>query len=689
MKRWCVLAAFALSAAASEAVVFPVTSLNDAGPGSLRDAIAQANAAGGPDSITFAVTGTITLTTGQIRIDGPLTIVGPGANLLTVDGNQSSRIFTIFENNAPACPALSGPSDFLVTISGLTLKNASRIVVDSSGGAILSAKSLVLDSVIVRDNAAKNGGGVSFLGQYPGQTLTIVDSQFIDNRAKETIAGNTGAYNGGALIIADNCNGARVATAVSITRSLFQGNSVQPGPLEGRGGAIANYGWGTFTLTDSRIVDNHVEIPNPRVGSFSYPGGGMHSDGRTVTIDRSEIAGNSADYGGGISFANAFVDLQAPGSALEVHLLNTTVSGNVANISGGALNLFANVAAELLNSTVVLNSADPTRTGGIRSATGAGLASATLELVSSIVARNTTVDCGASPVLPVVATNSIVRILNPSQCSFSGTDNLFNQDPLVAPLAFNGGPTRTHALGADSPAIDTGINPVPFATDQRGAGFPRVLGPAADIGAFESPAVCSGFTDVDPASAFCANVKWLKNRAITLGCTSATLYCPTAVVSRLAMAAFMNRLGTALTIEPVQMQAQIGALDPDASPIVCVTGDFSTAGFPRRGYIDGVLTGIAATDVGVAIDLVRSSNAGASWDTVVTNLQFQSFRAGQWGNLRVVGHSNTSVGFSHRYGLRVVRVGLMGSGTLTDSACHLRVRIDNRQSATPPFDEQQ
>ena len=57
---------------------------------------------------------------------------------------------------------------------------------------------------------------------------------------------------------------------------------------------------------------------------------------------------------------------------------------------------------------------------------------------------------------------------------------------------------------------------------------------------------CAGFTDVDDTSPFCANVTWLKNRGITLGCTSATLYCPNDFVSRLQMAAFMNRLGDSL-----------------------------------------------------------------------------------------------------------------------------------------------
>jgi hypothetical protein len=55
----------------------------------------------------------------------------------------------------------------------------------------------------------------------------------------------------------------------------------------------------------------------------------------------------------------------------------------------------------------------------------------------------------------------------------------------LQPLADNGGPTHTHALSAGSPAIDAGDNPFGLINDQRGAGFPRTTGAAADIGAFE------------------------------------------------------------------------------------------------------------------------------------------------------------------------------------------------------------
>src|SRR5690606_35676705 len=64
-------------------------------------------------------------------------------------------------------------------------------------------------------------------------------------------------------------------------------------------------------------------------------------------------------------------------------------------------------------------------------------------------------------------------------------DVIFGVDPLLGPLADNGGPTMTHAIDAASPAIDKGTNPFNYTTDQRGAGFARVVGAAADLGAVE------------------------------------------------------------------------------------------------------------------------------------------------------------------------------------------------------------
>jgi hypothetical protein len=70
--------------------------------------------------------------------------------------------------------------------------------------------------------------------------------------------------------------------------------------------------------------------------------------------------------------------------------------------------------------------------------------------------------------------------------------------PMLLPLADNGGPTRTHALAAGSPAIDAGNNLAGLVTDQRGSPFVRVAGAAPDIGAFELQPATTGSVSIGP-----------------------------------------------------------------------------------------------------------------------------------------------------------------------------------------------
>ena len=495
MKRSLVSVLLALSFATANAATFTVTNTNDSGAGSLRDAIAQANAAAGADTINFSVTGTIVLTSGQIAINGPLTIVGPGANNLTINGNANNRIFGIFVTD-PACPALDGP-DFLVSISGLRLTNGRRTQ-SGSGGAISTQHSLALDSVIVDNNTAGNGGGVTFQTQYPGQSLTISNSQFLNNIAQPLAAGPSNSI-GGALAFYERCGPAPTTSAtVTIANSVFSGNRARPATLTGSGAAIFSYSGADVTITDTRIVDNHVDVPTPPVANRSYSGGGIWLYAKSLRIERSEIADNTADFGGGLRLTNDYPTLQDPASAMAVKIVNSTISGNGVAASGGGMNVFGNVALELDNSTVSNNTAGPTRTGGIALATGAtnpasagNAAAPTLTLVSSILADNSS-DGGdvatAIPTYTISATKSLIERICPSptcNIAVAGSGNLLAVDPLLAPLANNGGSTRTQALFTGSPAINAGSNPLNLTTDQRGAGFPRVVGAAADMGAFE------------------------------------------------------------------------------------------------------------------------------------------------------------------------------------------------------------
>jgi hypothetical protein len=152
-----------------------------------------------------------------------------------------------------------------------------------------------------------------------------------------------------------------------------------------------------------------------------------------------------------------------------------------------------------------------------------------------------------------------------------------------------------------------------------------VAGPAA-------AAPCAGFTDVDSASGFCPNVEWLKNRSITLGCTSATLFCPDAAVSRLAMAAFLNRLGNALQPEFRQaVQSNVEAV-VNASGVVCETSAGAVANHTRIASATAMLYHQATTAQTVTAGLAYSLNGGISCNRLAA--PFRALRIPRTGSHR-------------------------------------------------------
>lgn len=198
-------------------------------------------------------------------------------------------------------------------------------------------------------------------------------------------------------------------------------------------------------------------------------------------------------------------------------------------------------------------------------------------------------------------------------------------------------------------------------------------------------AFCGGFADVLAGDPFCANVEWNRNRLVTLGCAPG-LFCAAMDASRLATAGFMNRLGAALTPVVAASQATPGALDPTFGVVVCATSDHSTGGQWRRAYLDGVVGALALADVGIAMRFVWSDDGGLSWSGVTFGGPHSGVaRAGRWSNLHTLAHVDLPEGRNVRYGIELSRGGLPGTGTLSDSTCNLRVRIDNRNGPAPPF----
>jgi hypothetical protein len=156
-----------------EAATFTVLHLDDSGPGSLRQAILDANGNLEADSIDFAagLTGTITLMSSLPEITEDVMINGPGAQMLTVSGNSTLRVFDI----APGVTT---------SISGLTISNGTAIL----GGGIYNAGTLtVTNSSIFGNTATESGGGIYNIDLYmdniPIVTLDLKSSIVANNTA--------------------------------------------------------------------------------------------------------------------------------------------------------------------------------------------------------------------------------------------------------------------------------------------------------------------------------------------------------------------------------------------------------------------------------------------------------------------------------------------------------------------------
>jgi CSLREA domain-containing protein len=383
---------------------------------SLREAISLANTNADPgDTIVFNsnLTGqTITLTSGELTITEPVTITGPGASQLTVDGGGTSRIFNVDPTT---------PSDH-VSIESMTITNGYEG--SSSGGAIFNYDGdLTLTNDVISDSYAPStspksrGGGVyTYLGP------VTIDSS--------TVSGNHAFYGGG---LGSN-TGHLTVTDSTVTGNYADGYG-SPNFDRGYGGGINTYE-ADLTVTGSTI-DNNVG---------GYDGGGIYSAGASsggaVTVTNSTIADNQAlnDDGGGV-----WICCGETGDALTV--IDSTVTGNTAATNSGGLESYMTNQAPVLQNSIVSGN-----TGSVPSAD----------------------DLYADSGYEFQASFDLIGVRGAYVHTTVAGSNLFAMNPQLGTLQDNGGPTHTMEPAATSPVIDCGSDTV-NAFDQRGAGFPRVV----------------------------------------------------------------------------------------------------------------------------------------------------------------------------------------------------------------------
>ena len=332
---------------------------------------------------------------------------------------------------------LDGPGAANLTVSGAA---ASRVLAHGGAGT-LSIHAL--------------GIAHGYSQSAPGGCLSSAASISIDAVTVSDCHASKNSYQLGGGIYA--------AGSVSANASAISGNTAYNG-----GGIFVK---GNLTLTGSTVSAN-----------YAYLGGGLFARGGTVEVVSSTISGNHV----GFNVAGLLASPLPQSAGDSARIIDSTISGNVSDYSrgnavGGA---FLYMSTTISNSTVAFNK-QTTGACGLFVGNGNNGAGSTVDLESSILADN------------VPGTGAACDFATHPQVSVSGAKNLIRAtnvvvpldtittDPLLLPLADNGGPTKTHALTPGSPAIDAGNNLLGLPFDQRGNGYARMFGAAADIGAFE------------------------------------------------------------------------------------------------------------------------------------------------------------------------------------------------------------
>lgn len=415
----------------------------------------------GPDSVVQVNGGSIAANEagdaagGLYQIDGSVTLAAAtvsgneaptGGGVLIVGGTLAIDGGGVESNKATTGAGLAVKGG-VVTFDGGRLK--ANAATGNGGGAINQGATLTFDGTTIEGNSAgQKGGGVFNEAAAATTTLTGV-----------TLTGNTAGSGGG--------------LAVGGGTTTVQGGTLQGNTVTGEGGGAFASG-GALTIAEVTLSGNKASS-----------GGGIFVYGGTVDVDQSTLRANEAGDGGGVR----------AGLNGTIAITNSTLSANKAGVSGGGLHNAGTMT--LTNVTVTGNTAGVSGGGG-------EVYAGTLTLRRSLIAGNS-----AQAGRELRRQGGVIKVNDRNLFGFGGNSGLDGLSagatdvvpsvPLTAilgPLADNGGPTLTHALPANSPAIDRAPSadcasaPV-NGVDQRGQ--PRNLDgnglPSAnecDIGAFEA-----------------------------------------------------------------------------------------------------------------------------------------------------------------------------------------------------------
>ena len=366
--------------------------------------------------------------------------VGGGA-VFVGNGTATFGPGTVFANNqsyvdggaVAVTPAEAGGSAS-ATFTGATLRgNYARV----NGGALYvsgpGASVTITGGDVSRNSSREYGAAVAIEA---GATLTVDGADFTDNLLKVRAQGGGAISSRNAVLVVQN--------------ATFRGNNAY---LEPGGAAYVTGGTARFVRTTME-------------GGRAFYGGGIYAVSTEIEISECLIAGNLARNGGGLILYS---------SAGRVE--NTTIYGNTAVNTGGGVR--ASASSVTFEAVTIASNSSNRSAAGIEDISADGRRRIVLR--GSVMANNMSSQSAEPNLAGRFSSDghNVIDSVPPSNVFPSQPTDQLGTDPLLLPLADNGGPTRTMGLEAGSPAIDAGAPGLDV--DQRG--FARDAAP--DAGAFE------------------------------------------------------------------------------------------------------------------------------------------------------------------------------------------------------------
>jgi len=517
-------------------------------PGSLRGTIAAATSGDTIDLSALTCSKiTLTQGQIPVDVEN-LTLLGPGRDALTIDAGSTDRHFyhhgtgsfaienLTITNGLIQDPDPTGNRDGgcilslgTIVLDHTTVTNCELTANGVLGGALfgygISMTASTVSNSIATGNVDARGGGVFVLGDAGDRFNAVLRDSLISGNTvvgpnasggglylfwSRLEAGNTAISNNISMHYDALCSASgsvfgggvgavtfqhgvfhMVGTIISLTDSSIEGNTAKSDCGAALGGGIHLYGPGDTVVETSTISGNVV------AGNFGYGAGILsRAQADTAALEQNHYIRHSTISGNVISgeFADNYDRARGGGILTQgvLWLEQSTVTGNrveTGHVESSVGGVYSMGGLQITGSTIAFNST--LKSAGGLQVTRHGIYEIESNIVNSIISGNVAptsadVSIGGNPyygAIMVQGGHNLVGVAPDDPDVVLPADTIYG-DAHLLPLAWNGGPTRTHALGPGSPAFDAGA-PSNEAYDQRGFPFARTVGAGPDIGAVE------------------------------------------------------------------------------------------------------------------------------------------------------------------------------------------------------------